>query len=105
MNRIVRATLAFAAFGMAAGAAAAQSAAPATPAAYSAEATDIGTLIDNPQTKAILSKHLPDFVANPQIDMARSMTLKQVQSYAGDTMTDEVLLKIDADLAKVPKQN
>lgn len=103
MNTIVRTTLAIAAFAMAAGTAVAQSAAPA--AAYSAEATDIGTLIDNPQTKAVLSKHLPDFVANPQIDMARSMTLKQVQSYAADTMTDEVLVKIDADLAKVPKTN
>lgn len=78
--------------------------APATAAApaYSTEATDIGTLLDNPATKAVIDKHMPGFSANPQIDMARSMTLKQVQQFAGDQMTDDVLSKIDADLAKIP---
>jgi hypothetical protein len=34
--------------------------------------------------------------------MARSMTLRQLQAYSGDTLKDEVLRKIDADLAVVP---
>ena len=34
--------------------------------------------------------------------MARGMTLKQIQSYSADTVTDDVLAKIDADLAKIP---
>lgn len=76
--------------------------AAAPTAAYSTEATDIGTLLDNPATKAVLDKHMPGFSGNPQIDMARSMTLKQIQQFAGDQMTDEVLAKIDADLAKIP---
>jgi opacity protein-like surface antigen len=80
----------------------APAAAPAPAAGYSTAATDIGTLIDNPATKAVLDKHMPGFSANPQIDMARSMTLKQVQGFAADQMTDEVLAKIDADLAKIP---
>ncbi|MET0365840.1 MAG: hypothetical protein ABW169_14430 [Sphingobium sp.] len=71
-------------------------------AAYSVETTDIGTLLDNPATKAILDKNLPGFSSNPQIDMARSMTLKTVQQYSPDTMTDATLAKIEADLAKVP---
>lgn len=75
--------------------------APATP-AYSTEGTDIGTLLDNPETKTILDKHLPTFASNPQIEMARAMTLKQIQSFAADDITDEVLTKIDADLAKLP---
>lgn len=70
--------------------------------AYSTAETDIGTLLDNPATKAVLDKHMPGFSANPQIDMARSMTLKQVQQFAGDQMTDDVLAKVDADLAKIP---
>ena len=45
---------------------------------------------------------MPGFSANPQIDMARSMTLKVIQSYAADTITDEALVKVDADLAKLP---
>jgi hypothetical protein len=42
------------------------------------------------------------FADNPQIEMARSMTLKQIQGFAGDAITDEVLAKVDADLAKLP---
>jgi para-nitrobenzyl esterase len=45
---------------------------------------------------------MPGFSGNPQIDMARSMTLKQIQQFAGDQITDDVLAKVDADLAKIP---
>lgn len=68
---------------------------------YSTEKTSIGTLLDTPETRAVLDAHLPEFSTNPQVEMARSMTLKQVQSYVPDTFTDEVLAKIDADLAKI----
>jgi len=78
----------------------APTAAPAP--AYSVETTDIGTLLDNPATKAVLDKNLPGFTANPQIDMARSMTLKGVQQYAADTLTDAALAKVQADLNKIP---
>ncbi|MFK4874898.1 hypothetical protein [Novosphingobium sp. ZW T3_23] len=73
----------------------------ATAAAYSTSTTSIGDLLDNPSTKAVLVKHLPDLVSNPQIEMARGMTLKQIQSYSSDSVTDEVLAKIDADLQKI----
>jgi hypothetical protein len=69
---------------------------------YSTAETQIGTLLDNPETKAVLDKHIPTFASNPQIGMARAMTLKQIQGFAGDALTDDVLSKIDADLAKVP---
>lgn len=74
----------------------------AAPAAYTTAATDIGTLIDNTETKAILDKHMPGFADNPQIAMARAMTLKQIQGFAADQITDEKLSAIDADLAKLP---
>ena len=80
----------------------AQTAPTASAVAYSVESTDIGTLLDNPATKAILDKYLPGFSSNPQIDMARSMTLKSVQQYSPDTMTDDTLAKVQADLAKLP---
>lgn len=80
--------------------------APAAPAAdaaqYSTASTDIGTLIDNPQTKAIVDKHLPGFSASPQIDMAKGMTLRAVQPFAAEQLTDAALNAIDADLAKLP---
>lgn len=75
--------------------------APAAP-VYTVAGTDIGTLIDTPETKAVLDKYLPGFTANEQIAMARSLTLKSLQQYTPDTMTDEALAKIDADLAKIP---
>ncbi|MDE2595654.1 MAG: hypothetical protein KGL44_02130 [Sphingomonadales bacterium] len=81
--------------------AAAPAAAPAKPAFSTAE-TDIGTLLDNPATKAVLQKYVAALIANPQIDMARAMTLKQVQGYAADALSDETLAKIDADLAAIP---
>ena len=81
--------------------------APAAPAAaggYSVTDTDVGTLIDNPDTKAILDKHLPGFSGNDQVAMARSMTLKGLQQYAPDTFTDKTLGEIQADLDKLPKK-
>lgn len=79
--------------------------APATAAAapaLSSATTDIGTLLDNPASKAILQKYMPEMIANPQIDMARSMTLKQVQGFAPDMLSDQKLAQIDAELAKLP---
>jgi hemoglobin-like flavoprotein len=68
---------------------------------YSTEATDIGTLMDNPETKAVLEKHIPLVIANEQFQAARPMTFRAIQSFAGDALSDEVLAKIDADLAKI----
>jgi para-nitrobenzyl esterase len=79
--------------------------APATaPAAtgYSVEDTDIGTLLDDPAAKAVLDKHIPGFSTKDQIDMARSMTLKGIQQYAPDMITDKVLSDIQVDLSKLP---
>ena len=76
--------------------------AAAATAGYNSADTDLGTLLDDPAAKAVLVKHIPDVVKSEQIDMARSLTLKLLQSYAGDKLTDETLAKIDADLAKLP---
>jgi len=89
-------------------AAAALTAAPAMAAdaqakpAYSTSESSIGELIDNPETKAIFDKHLPGVSSNEQFEMAKAMTLRQVQAYAPDQFTDETLAKMDAELAKVP---
>ena len=80
----------------------AQSTAIVAAAAYTTADTDIGTLLDDPAAKAVLEKILPGFATNPQIDMARSMTMKSIQQYAADTLTDEKLAAVDAELAKLP---
>jgi hypothetical protein len=71
---------------------------------YSTADTDIGTLLDDPRVKAVLDKHVPGFADDPQVQMARPMTLKTIQQYAPERFTDEVLAKIDADLAKLSEK-
>ena len=73
-----------------------------TPAVYSTSETDIGTLLDNPAARAIVDKHIPGFSNGDQIDMARAMTLKSVQQFAPDAISDQALADIDAELAKLP---
>lgn len=69
---------------------------------YTTADTTIGTLVDDAAAKAVLDKHMPGFSSNPQIEMAKAMTLKQIQGFAPDMIKDEVLAKIDVDLAKLP---
>lgn len=78
---------------------AAPTTAASTKARYTVAETDLGTLLDDPVSKAILAKFIPDIIANPNIEMGRALTLTQMQAYAGDMLSDEVLAKIQADLA------
>jgi para-nitrobenzyl esterase len=84
----------------------AQTAAPAPAATkaahYSTATTEIGTLLDDPAAKALLDKHIPGMSSNEQVDMARGMTLKDIQQYSPDQITDKVLADLDADFAKIP---
>lgn len=69
---------------------------------YTTADTTIGTLVDDAAAKAVIDKHMPGFSTNPQIEMAKAMTLKQIQGFAPDMIKDEVLAKIDVELAKLP---
>lgn len=77
--------------------------APATAPKYTTADTELGILLDDPAAKAIVAKHIPAMTTSDEIDMARGMTLKAVQQYAPDDVTDARLAAIDADLAKLPK--
>lgn len=74
---------------------------PAVMPAYSVDGSTIGALLDNARTRAILDKYIPGFSSAPGVDMGRRMTLRQVQSYAPTTLTNAVLAKIEAALAKL----
>jgi hypothetical protein len=101
MSRHLLAAAALAVVAAATPALAADAPAAAAAAKFNTADSSIGTLLDNPETKAVLEKHIPQFVSNPQIEMAKAMTLKQIQGYAGDALSDDALAKIDADLAKI----
>jgi hypothetical protein len=70
-------------------------------ASYSCAKTNIGKLLDDPAARAIVDRHVKGLSGRPQIGLARSMTLKQLQTYS-DEFSDDVLAKIDADFAKLP---
>jgi para-nitrobenzyl esterase len=76
--------------------------AQATTPAFSSQETPIGELLDNPATRAVLEKLVPTFVHAERVDEARPMTIREVQPYAAETFTEEIIAKIDAELAKIP---
>ena len=59
-------------------------------------------LMDDPAAHAIVDKFLPGLFSGDQIDMVRSLTLKAIQAYAPDRISDKALAEIDAELAKLP---
>jgi para-nitrobenzyl esterase len=79
----------------------AQAATSSATAAYTTADTDIGTLLDDPAARAVVDKYIPGFSKGENVDMARSMTLKAIQQFAPDMVTDKALASIDADLAKI----
>lgn len=85
--------------GFVSGAVHAQSATP--PARYSTTDTPIGTLLDNPASKAVIQKYAPRVVGSPQIDAVRDRSLKALQGYAPQELSDEVLGKMDAELIRI----
>ncbi|SOB86387.1 para-nitrobenzyl esterase [Sphingomonas guangdongensis] len=69
---------------------------------YNTLTTNIGTLLDDPAAKAIVTRYFPDFVTSPQIGMARGSTFNAIKGYLPQVMTDEKLAALDKELAAVP---
>ncbi|WP_348672222.1 hypothetical protein [uncultured Abyssibacter sp.] len=69
---------------------------------YTVAESEIGALIDHPGAREIIDTHLPGFTSDEQIEVARPLTLPEVQPYYADLITDEALAKVDADLAELP---
>jgi para-nitrobenzyl esterase len=69
--------------------------------AFSAD-TKLGDLLDNPEAKALLLKHVPEISnAGPMLEMARGMTLKMVAGFPQANISAEKLQAIVADLEKL----
>lgn len=62
---------------------------------YSTSQTTLGTLLDDPQAKAIVDQYIPDFTSDDRINMARPFTLTFIKIYIPDRITDEKLKAID----------
>jgi acetyl esterase/lipase len=68
---------------------------------YTTADTDVGTILDTPALRAIVDKYIPGFSTRSKIDQARPMTLKVIQQYSPDVVTDKALAQIDAEFANV----
>ena len=69
---------------------------------YSVEETAPRAMLADPPATDGLAKHIPAIVGSDQIQMARGMTLKQLQQYAGDMLSEAKMADIQADLNKLP---
>ncbi|CAA0091109.1 Uncharacterised protein [Halioglobus japonicus] len=69
---------------------------------YSASETPIGILLDDPAAMAVVEEYIPGFSSNAQLDMARGMTLVDIQVYSPEPLSDEEMEALNADLAALP---
>lgn len=78
----------------------AASPAPAATPKYTLD-TPIETLAADEAAKAVLNADLPGLLEIPQYEMVKGLSLTQLQPYSGGKLTDELLAKTAADLAKI----
>ena len=70
---------------------------------YSVADTLAGKLIDDPASAAVLQKLIPTVWAKDIFQSAgRGLTLKAIQQYEPDALSDANLAKIQAELDKIP---
>src|ERR1700754_1872267 len=75
---------------------------PAAPVAKFNLDTPIETIVADEKAKAVLAASLgTDVTANPSYESFKSMSLHQVQPFAPDKLTDELLKKVETDLAAI----
>lgn len=68
---------------------------------FSAE-TKLGVLLDNPATKQVLVKYLPEIQnAGPMINMARGLTLRALAKVASGKIPSDKLEAIEAELQQL----
>lgn len=84
-------------------AAVAQGAAASQPAHYSVSETLVGKLLDDPAAADILKRLIPTVFANEMFQTAgRDLTLKAIQQYEPEALSDANLAKIQAEFDKIP---
>ena len=71
--------------------------------AFTLDAT-LGTLLDDPQAKAVIDQYLPGVSANPMIAMARGFTLTMLLSMPQAAQFGLTKEKVEAVLVEINKQ-
>jgi type IV pilus biogenesis protein CpaD/CtpE len=73
----------------------------ATKPARTAAQIPMEELMDKPEANAVFKKHAPDLAANPQLSMARGMTLAEVAGYDQAGLSPEMVRAIVDDVNKL----
>jgi para-nitrobenzyl esterase len=68
----------------------------------SVDKTTIGDLLANPAAKAVVDKDLPGLTADPRLQQAMGMTLKDIEPYSEGKIDDAALAKVQADFDAMP---
>lgn len=76
--------------------------APSIIARLDVEDTELSDLIANPAAKAVLDKLMPGLTSHPYLVFMRQMTLREIQMTSSGAIPDQLLMAIDAELAKIP---
>jgi hypothetical protein len=66
--------------------------------------TTLGTLLDNPQAKAVLEQYVPGVSTNPMVGMARGMSLNMLLSMPQAAQLGLTKEKAEMVLAEINKQ-
>lgn len=65
--------------------------------------TKLGTLLDDPQAKAVLDKYLPGVSSNPMVAMAKGMSLNMILSMPQAAQLGLTKEKAEEILAEINK--
>lgn len=76
-------------------------AAPAAPAALFSVDTPIETLMADERAKAVVAANLPGLDQHPAYDQFKALSLKALAPFSQGMITDEMLAKIEAELAAI----
>jgi hypothetical protein len=71
------------------------------PARFSTRMTRIEELLADPKARAALDKRLPGFSTDSRLPQAYQMTIRDIAPYVPDVFTEDMLKKIDEDLAAI----
>lgn len=63
--------------------------------------TPIEALIADEKAKAVLDADLPGVTTHPALDQFKAMSLRAVQPFSNGALTDEMLAKVEKDLAAI----
>lgn len=66
--------------------------------------TTLGTLLDDPQARAVLDSYLPGVSGNPLVAMAKGMSLKMILSMPQAAQFGLTQAKVEEILAEINKQ-